>query len=72
MKTLVEKIGELSSENQREVEDFVDFLTEKRAKQLKKKPTFSWAGALKELKDQYTSVELQHKVADWWAGIICE
>jgi len=65
MKTLVEKIGELSLEDQREIEDFIDFLKEKRAKRLKKKPTFSWAGALKELKDQYTSVELQHKVADW-------
>jgi len=30
MKTLVEKIGELSPENQREVEDFVDFLKEKK------------------------------------------
>ena len=68
MKTLVEKIGELSPEVQREVEDFVDFLTEKKVKVLKKTPTFSWAGALKDLRDQYTSVELQHKVAGWWAG----
>ena len=68
MKAIIEKIGKLSPEDQREVEDFIDFLKEKRAKRLKKKPTFSWAGALKELKDQYTSVELQHKVADWRAG----
>ncbi|MGB9596178.1 MAG: DUF2281 domain-containing protein [Candidatus Poribacteria bacterium] len=68
MKTLIEKIEDLSPEDQREIEDFVDFLREKRARRLKKKPTFSWAGALKELKDQYTSVELQHKVTDWWMG----
>jgi hypothetical protein len=68
MKTLEEKIRELPSEYQQEVEDFVDFLTEKRTKILKKTPTFSWAGALKDLRDQYTSVELQHKIADWWAG----
>jgi hypothetical protein len=68
MKAIIEKIGKLSPEDQREVEDFIDFLKEKRAKRLKKKPTFGWAGALKELKDQYTSVELQHKVADWRAG----
>jgi hypothetical protein len=68
MKTLVEKIGELPPEDQREVEDFVDFLAEKKVKILKKKPNFSWAGALKDLRNQYTSVELQHKIADWWAG----
>jgi len=72
MKTLIEKIGELSLEDQQEIEDFIDFLKEKRAKRLKKKPTFNWAGTLKELKDQYTSVELQHKVADWRVGEDCK
>jgi hypothetical protein len=68
MKTIEEKIRELPFTYQQEVEDFVDFLAEKKAKVLKKTPTFGWAGALKELKDQYTSVELQHKVAGWWTG----
>jgi len=66
MKTLVEKIGELPPEDQREVEDFVDFLTEKKVKILKKTPNFSWAGASKDMRDQYTSVELQHKIMEWW------
>src|SRR5688572_14368166 len=26
----------------------------------------SWRGALRDLRDQYTSVELQHKILDWW------
>jgi len=68
MKTLEEKIKELPPIYRREVEDFVDFLVEKRTKKLKKKPTFSWAGALKDMRDQFTSVELQHKIANWWAG----
>ena len=31
----------------------------------RKKPRFSWIGGLKELRDEYTSVELQEKVSDW-------
>lgn len=69
MKTLEEKIRELPPTYQREVEDFVDFLAEKKKNEGKKGQfTFSWAGALKDMRDQYTSVELQHKIADWWAG----
>lgn len=68
MKTLEEKIKELPPIYRREVEDFVDFLVEKRTKKLKKRPTFSWSGALKDMRDQFTSVELQHKIANWWAG----
>jgi len=66
MKTLEEKIRELPPTYQREVEDFVDFLIKKRAKILRKKPNFSWAGALKDMRDQHTSVELQHKTMEWW------
>ena len=68
MKTLEEKIRDLPPIYQQEVEDFVDFLKEKKIKILKKTPTFSWAGASKDLRNHYTSVELQHKIADWWAG----
>ncbi len=25
-----------------------------------------WRGALRDLRDKYTSVELQHKITDWW------
>ena len=31
----------------------------------KKKPKLDWAGGLKELRNGYTSVELQEKVSDW-------
>ena len=31
----------------------------------RKKPKFDWAGGLKELRDEYTSVELQEKASEW-------
>jgi Protein of unknown function (DUF2281) len=68
MKNLEEKIHELPSELQQEVEDFVEFLLEKRHKRPRGKPRFDWAGALKDLRDQYTSVELQHKISEWRIG----
>jgi len=69
MNTLEEKIRELPHELQREVEDFVEFLREKRLRRPRGKPKFDWAGALKDLRDQYTSVELQHKILEWRIGV---
>lgn len=65
MTTLEKKINTLPPELNREVEDFVEFLIEKRLKRPKGRPTFRWAGSLKELRDEYTSVELQHKIVQW-------
>ncbi len=70
VKTLEEKIKELPPELQQEVGDFVEFLLEKRKPKAELKPKgkfkFDWAGALKDMRDEYTSVELQHKIRDWW------
>ena len=66
MKTLEELIKELPPELQQEVGDFVQFLLEKQVKKPKGKFKFNWEGALQDLRDQYTSVELQHKVLEWW------
>ncbi len=33
--------------------------------EMKGKFSFSWEGGLKELKNEYTSVELQHKALEW-------
>jgi len=40
----------------------------KKTKKTRGKPEFKWAGALKDLKDQYTSVELQHYISRLRAG----
>ena len=68
MKNLEEKIRELPPEVRQEVEDFIEFLLEKRHRRPQGKPKFDWAGALKDLRDQYTSVELQHKISEWRIG----
>jgi len=68
MKTIVEVIKELPPDLQKEVEDFVRYLMAKRENTHKGKPKFRWAGALRDLRNQYTSVELQHKIAEWRIG----
>ena len=65
VRALPELVQLLPSEMQQKVRDFVEFLLEKHLKKPRGKPTFEWAGALKDLRDQYTSVELQHKIAEW-------
>ena len=65
-------VKEVPPEYQEEVKEFVVSVI-KRKKQIKKpkgKPTFKWAGALADLKDKYTSVELQHKISEWMSGYI--
>ncbi len=68
MKSLDEIIKKLPPEYEQEVKDFIDFLMEKRAKKHRGKPIFDWAGALKDLRNQYTSVELQHKIQELRIG----
>ena len=56
MQTLKELIEKLPPELQEEVQDFVEFLLERRARRPKRKPKFDWAGALRDLRDRYSSV----------------
>lgn len=65
---LNELIEQLPPELQEEVRDFVEFLLEKKVKRPKRKPRFDWGGSVKDLRDRYTSVELQHKIAQWRSG----
>jgi hypothetical protein len=69
MKTLeetTEMIGQLPPELKQEVDDFVEFLRERRARPGRNKPRLDWAGGLSEYRGKFTSVELQHKALDWW------
>jgi len=67
MKSIDERVKELSPELQKQVEEFIELLCHNQ-RRVKSKPEFSWAGALGDLKTTFTSVELQHRVADWRAG----
>lgn len=50
----------------REVIDYIEFLTKRHKIRSKKEPfSFKWEGGLKELKDSFNSVDLQHKVRDY-------
>ena len=50
-----------------EVLDYIEFLTNKyyNKKSFKKGLKFNWEGGLSELKEKYSSVELQHKSLEW-------
>jgi hypothetical protein len=64
-KPLVELVQELPPDVQAEVRDFVEFLLVKRARKPAKKLRQDWAGALRDVREQYTALELQHKALDW-------
>ena len=68
MDPLDKKFAELPLDVKIEVIYFIELLERKKRKEKKrkkKKLEFSWVGGLKELKDKYTSVELQHKINEW-------
>jgi hypothetical protein len=62
----VELMRGLPDELQAEVRDFVRFLSASRARPKQKYLRQTWAGALREYRDQYTSLELQKKALEWW------
>ncbi len=66
--TIIEKkLKKLPPDKQKEVSDYVDFLVKKYESKGKKKHKFKfdWKGGLSELKNKYTSVELQKKALEW-------
>jgi hypothetical protein len=66
MRRLEEVIGELPPDLQQEVLDFAEFLSQRRSPRKQKYLRMSWAGALKEFRQQYTSLDLQRKALEWW------
>ena len=68
MLTLKELVEQLPPDLQEEARDFIEFLLTRRGKQQRAMPKFDWAGTLSDLRDQYTSVELQHKISEWRIG----
>ena len=66
MKTAEELFKELPPEFQREVYDFAKFLLESKSRPKQKKLRMTWAGALSEFRDKFTSIELQKKALEWW------
>ena len=68
MKRIDDLIDQLPPELQDEVFDFAQFLLLKtKAQPKQKKLRMSWAGGLKEFRDEFTSMELQKKSLEWWS-----
>ena len=61
------KLQKIPEDLRREVLDYMEFLlkkykgTESKAKRFR----FDWEGGLSEIREKFTSVELQHKVLEW-------
>jgi len=66
-KEIETKIQKLPENLRQEVLDYLEFLINKyQNKKLKaKKFKFDWEGGLSEIKEKFTSVELQHKALEW-------
>lgn len=64
-KSIDEMVNELPQMQQVEVRDFVEFLLTRQRSYPRRKPQFDWAGALRDMRDDYTSVDLQHEIARW-------
>ncbi|MBN1139399.1 MAG: DUF2281 domain-containing protein [Anaerolineae bacterium] len=65
-KSLEELVRELPPDMRIEVQEFVESLLEKRGHVPKAELKLDWRGALRELRDQYTAVELEHQALEWW------
>ena len=64
-KPIDEMVKQLAPGQQAEVRDFVEFLLTKQRSTPRRKPRFNWAGALKDMRGEYSSVDLQHEITRW-------
>ncbi|HCW93148.1 MAG TPA: hypothetical protein DHM44_05650 [Flexistipes sinusarabici] len=68
-KDIEKKIKSLPEDLLKEIDDYIDFLLLKhfyeQGKSSNKNFNFKWEGTLSNLKEDYSSVELQHKSLDW-------
>jgi hypothetical protein len=61
-----EAIRLLPPELQDQVRDFIRSLLDDQPYDQEPKPKLDWRGALRELREQYTSIELEDKALEWW------
>jgi hypothetical protein len=66
MESIEELMEKLPPDLQQEVKDFARFLVEKKAKPKRKKLRLTWAGGLREFRDEYSSLDIQKKSLEWW------
>lgn len=64
-KPLEELVQELPPDLRAEVRDFAEFLLERRDRRTGTTLRQDWAGALRDFRQQYTSMELQRQALGW-------
>ena len=62
---VVELMNGLPEQLRAEVADFARFLKGKRSSGPAGEMRLDWRGLLRDMRDEYTSVELQHKLSEW-------
>jgi len=67
-KPIEELLQALSPENREQVRRLAEGLLPNQPGRPRRRPQFGWAGAAKDLRNQYTSVELQHQISNWRIG----
>jgi len=65
MSRLEDLVKELPPDLQQEVQDFARYLLETKVRPKRSKMRLTWAGGLREFRDQFTSLELQKKALEW-------
>ena len=63
--SLLELVNNLQPHFHEEVKDFVENLMQKKDRKTSTTLRQDWAGALKDYKEKYTSLELQKKALEW-------
>ena len=65
IKPLDQLVRELPAESQAEVRDFVESVIERRRRKSVGHLRQTWAGALADFREQFTSLDLQKQSLDW-------
>jgi len=66
MSKLEELIKALPPELHREAEAYLESLIARKGRKPTRALKLDWRGGLQDLKDRYTSVDLQHQAMQWW------
>ena len=65
VKPLEELVRDLPPDLRSEIRDFVEFLLAKHSRPKDRMLHQDWAGALRDYREQYTSLDLEDKSSDW-------
>lgn len=65
LKNLEKIYDELRPECRNQLENFANFLLRQQTSKKRQKPTFEWAGCLRDYDPAKSSVDVQHEIENW-------